>query len=250
MARIELRHTTIRFKDGFSGTATINEATPANGDTDFGIDVVTVNHRTGNPVIPIGARFTYAADSANTVYTVTARTPDDTTGPTTNIVFTPALATARTLPLDNAVLTFLPQQVSIRLGDGNLAYTEAKNFEYDLDRGTLDSVREGDDIPLEVSADMVYEFITTGTAENITPMDALSGTGGAAEWVSSSTDECEPYAIDMELEHTPPCSGAQKELTLFPDFRPDTKEVDLSAASISISGRCNATRPTVTRIAQ
>ena len=35
MARIELRHATIRVKDGFSGTAAVNESTtpPADGDT-------------------------------------------------------------------------------------------------------------------------------------------------------------------------------------------------------------------------
>lgn len=251
MARIELRYATIRMKDGFAGTAAINQGVtaPANGDTSFTIDAVSVNHVSGHQVIPKGARFTFAADTTRT-YVVTGRTPDNTTGPTTAITFTPALATASGIPADNGVLTFKSQQLDIKVGDGNLTYTAANNYEYDLDRGTLSTVREGDDIPLEVSLDMVYEFVTTGTGEAITPIDALTRKGGAVEWTSTSTDVCEPYAVDIEVDHLPPCAGVQREITLFPDFRSDSREFDLSAATISVQGRCNATEPTYQRAAQ
>lgn len=248
MARIELRYATIRMKDGFAGTATVNQGVtaPANGDTSLTIDAVSVNHVSANQVIPKGARFTFTADTTRT-YVVTGRTPDNTTGPTTAITFTPALATASGLPADNAVLTFKPQQLDIKIGDGNLTYTSANNYEYELDRGTLSTVREGDDIPLELSLDMVYEFVTTGTGEAVTPIDALTRKGGAVEWTSTSTDPCEPYAVDIEVEHVPPCGGIQKEITLFPDFRSDSREFDLSAASISVTGRCNVTDPSYLR---
>jgi hypothetical protein len=103
---------------------------------------------------------------------------------------------------------------------------------------------------MDVNIDFVYEFITTGTSETITPMDALKRKGNAGEWVSSSSDLCEPYCVDIEVEHVPPCGGAEKEITLFAEFRPDSKEVDLGEAQISISGRCNATEPIVTRQSQ
>ena len=151
------------------------------------------------------------------------------------------------VPVDDAVITFLPQQINIKIGDGNLTYTENDEYEYELDRGQLDSVRQGDEVPMDVNLDFVYEFVTTGTGEAITPMDALKGRGGASEWVSSSADPCEPYAVDIEVEHVPPCGGAQLERTLFPDFRPDTKEFDLDEATVSVSGRCNAVEPAVTR---
>jgi hypothetical protein len=81
-------------------------------------------------------------------------------------------------------------------------------------------------------------------------MDALKQQGGASGWFSSSADPCEPYAIDIEVVYTPPCGGAEMETTTFPDFRPDTKEVDFGEASVSVPGRCNATEPTVVRTAQ
>lgn len=243
MARIELRDATIRIKDGLSGTAAVDEMTPmASGDTDLDIDAIVLN-TSDTDLVPVGARFTIAGESGSPVHTVTARTPS-TSSPTTNITFTPATDTG---VLDNAVITFLPQQIEVTLGDGNLTWTVNKELNYELDRGNLDTVREGDQIPMDVVLDSVYEFITTGTGETVTPYDAMNQVGDASEWVSSSSDACEPYAVDIEVEHAVSCGSAQTETTLLPDFRYDTLDVDLDAATISFTGRCNVVKPTVTR---
>lgn len=244
-AQIELRHATIRFKDGLSGTANIMEASPMMGLTDLDIDTVSLN-TDDTDLVPVGARFTIATETGTPVHVVTARTPASTS-PTTNIVFTPALDAGIS---QNDDITFQSQEVEIKLGEGNLTYTENKEYEYVLDRGNLDTVREGNQVPVDISLDFVYEFIRTGTNETITPTDALKGVGGADEWVSASSDLCEPYAVDLEIEYTPPCGGAEKEITLFPDFRADTINPDLSAGSISVAGRANAVEPIVTREAQ
>ena len=152
-----------------------------------------------------------------------------------------------TASLGNKTLTFAPQQLDIKIGDGDLKYTENDDFKYDLDRGNLDTVRRGDEKPMDVSLSFVYEHITTGTDELIAPMDALKRRGGAEEWVSSATDACEPYAVDLKVIHTPPCGTAQTEITLFPDFRSDKREPSFKDSLIQITGRCNATEPTVTR---
>lgn len=242
MARIELREATIRIKDGLSGTGAVNEMTPASAATDLDVDTLVLN-TTDTDLVPVGARFTIAGETGTPIHTVTARTPA-TAGPTTNITFTPATAAG---VADNAVITFLPQQIEVTLGDGNLTWTVNKEYEYLLDRGNLDTVREGDQVPMDVVLDSVYEFITTGTSETISPYDAMNQEGGAVDWVSSSADACEPYCVDIEIEHTPSCGTAQTETTLLPDFRYDTLDVDLDAATISFTGRCNVVKPTVTR---
>jgi len=168
---------------------------------------------------------------------------------TWQLTFSPALEADEPpgLPVNDAVITFLSQQLEIKVGDGNVTYTEHRNYEYMLDRGDLDTVREGDEVPLDVKLDCTYEHITTGTSEDISPMDALKGVGEASGWVSSASDPCEPYAIDIEVEHVPPCGGAQKEITLFPDFRAETKEINFKEATISLTGKCNVIEPVVTR---
>ena len=245
MARIELRHCDIILKDGLSGTAAINQMSGAmSGDTTLTIDLVVLNTDVTNKV-PVGARFTVAGETAAaTVHVVTARTPSSS-GPTTSITFTPALSAGTYV--DDGVLTFAPQELTIKIGDGDLKYTENDDFKYDLDRGNLDTVRQGDEKPMDVSLSFVYEHITTGTGETIAPMDAIKRRGGAAEWVSSATDKCEPYAIDLFVVHTPPCGTAQIETTQFPDFRSDKREPSLKDSLIQITGRCNAVEPIVSR---
>lgn len=243
MARIELRDATIYIQDGLSGTATIAELTPGATDTDADINTVNLN-TTDTDLVPVGARFTVNTANNNTTYTVTGRTPA-TSGPTTNVQFTPAWGTPT--PAQNDVMTFTSQRIEVKIGEGNITWTEAKEYEYLLDRGDLDTVKEGDEQPLEVSLEFVYEHITTGTGEDITPVDALKQQGDAAEWVSSASDLCEPYAVDMVVLHCVPCGSDEDEQVTFSDFRYESLEFDLAEATIAVSGRCNVSEVTATR---
>jgi hypothetical protein len=243
MARIELRDCTIRIKDGLSGTATINEATPTANDTDVNVSSVVLN--TDDPdLIPVGARFTPSTANHATVHVVTGRTPASTS-PTTNIVFSPAWGTPT--PANADVLNFLPQQLDIKIGEGNLTYTEAKAYMYLLDRGVLDTVKEDDEQPMEVSLEFVYEHVTTGTSEAMSPVDALKRKGSAGEWVSTSADLCEPYCVDVEIEHDAPCGTSLDEITTLPEFRYESLEFNLQDATIAVSGKCNTTEASIVR---
>jgi len=246
MARIELRDCIVRFKDGLSGTADTAE-TILEGVTDIDISSPVLN-TVDTDLVPVGARFTVADENGSLVHVVTGRTPA-ATSPTTNIEFTTVPAATGGISTGKTI-TFLPQQIEIKVGDGNITYTENKTYEYLLDRGDLDTVREGDQVPLDVNLECTFEHITTGTSEEISPMDALKQKEGASGWVSSAGDQCEPYAIDIEVEHNPPCGTSQIETVLFPDFRPDTKEVNYQDATISLSGKCNVTEPEVERTDQ
>ncbi len=251
MARIELKNATLKILDGLSGTGAWTAAPPSeNDDTAIPVDTLVLNAGgLGTDVIPIGARFLAGGETdATQVHVVTARTPSDGLATTTDITISPALGAGTYV--EDGVLTFQPIQIDIKVGDGNITYTEANEYEYDLDRGVLDTVRAGDEVPMDVSLDFVYEYITTGTSEAVSPMDALKKIGGASEWRSSSSDACEPYAVDLEIVHTPICTTQAIETTIFSDFRSDSREVDLGEASVAVSGRCNVTQPIVTRTAQ
>lgn len=247
-----MKNTVILLKDGLSGTGAINEPTtaPVATDTEFDIDTLVLNAGgLGTDVVPLGAKFVVAGETdATQVHTVTGRTPSDGLSTTTNIVFTPALGAGTYA--DAGVVTFQAIELEIKIGDGNITYTEANEYEYDLDRGVLDTVRAGDQVPMDVSVDFVYEYITTGTGETTSPMDALKQIGDASEWRSSSSDPCEPYSVDVEVIHTPICTTQEIETTVFPDFRSESREADLGEATVSVSGRCNAVQPTITRTAQ
>ncbi len=223
--------------DGGTGTA------PAETDTTLTVETVVLN-TTDTDLVPVGARFTIAGETvATTVHVVTARDPSDV-GPTTEVTFSPALGAGSYGT--GAALTFAPQQIEITIGDGDVKYTEADEYLYDLDRGLLDTVRKGDDQPMEVSLDAVFDQIKSGTGEVVTPVEALKGTGNASEWVSSSGDACEPYAVDMVLQNVRTCSDGSATY-VFPDFRSEKRDFSVKDATISISGKCNVTEPEITR---
>jgi hypothetical protein len=164
---------------------------------------------------------------------------------TTAITFAPGLGVGTYV--DAAALTFKPQQITVKIGEGNLTYTEHRDYTYLLDRGWLDTVREPKDVPMDVKLDAVYEHITSGTGEPVCPMDALKGVNSAAEWVSSSPDLCEPFCIDVLVDYNPPCAPTNRELTKFPMFRAETREVNYSAATIVLSGKSFSREPLVYR---
>ena len=221
----------------------IEEAAPGATDTDADVNTCVLNTDLVNQV-PIGARFTVNTVNNVTTYTVTGRTLN--VADTDNIEFTPAWG-ATGLPSAADVITFIPQQIEVKVGEGNVTWSESKEYEYLLDRGDLDTVKEGDEQPLEVSMEFVYEHITTGTSEDITPVDAVKRIGEATEWVSSATDLCEPYAVDIIIRHCVPCGTDEDELITFSDYRYESLEFDLGEATIATSGRCNVSEATAAR---
>jgi len=167
-------------------------------------------------------------------------------GTTWQIGFSPLFLTAD-LPSNDDAITFLPQQLEIKVGEGNLTYTEHNEYQYLLDRGDLDTVREGNQVPMDLKLECVFEHITTGTSEEMSPLDALKGVGAADTWVNASADPCEPYCIDIIVLHTPPCGAVQLERVTFPDFRSEQREINYKDATFAITGKCKAVEPTVVR---
>lgn len=215
---------------------------------------VTVTGGAGGPWVATWAG-AYAGTNMNLMTGINGTTP--LSGGTATIkvepntiTFTPALLTADGIPANNAAITFSGRTLEINVGDGNLTYNETKEFNYDLNRGNLDTVREGDQQPMEVSLDFIWDFLRAiSGAGTPTIEEVFKKTGEAAGWTSSSADLCEPYAIDVEVEHTPPCGGAQREIITLPDFRYESLDHNISDAQVSVSGKCNAVQATVVRAA-
>jgi hypothetical protein len=247
MARIQLRDASVFLQDGFACTATIDDvAGIIDTDVDIDIDPVTdSNSNLGVDIISVGARMTVDAGDG-TIYTVTARTPADGLTATSNIVWTPA-ANAANVAADGTGLTFLPQRLEIKVGEGDISWSETREFIYDRDRDVLDTVRLGQDQPMSVDAAFTFEYITASSGDPATPVDALNQDGEATEWVSSSSDLCEPYAVDVVVRHCVPCGTDEDQEILLPDFRYETLDYSVADASITFNGQCNSTRATVVR---
>lgn len=153
---------------------------------------------------------------------------------------------------DSPLFPFLgPHTLEIDVGDGDISYTEAREFEYERNRGRLQDVRKGDEQPVQVQFQFTWEAIRSITgADTPTIEEFLKRTGPAAAYVSSDDDECAEYAVDLEVTHTPNCSTGQKERVLLPDFRYEQLEHSYQDAVVQCSGQCNVVEATVTRIEQ
>lgn len=139
--------------------------------------------------------------------------------------------------------------LTLKFGDGNFTWSEKVNREYVRDRGILDTVRDGDDEPVDVKFEGVLEYYTGPGATTPTPGDALNKVGDASAWASTGAT-CEPYAVDLELVNVPTCTGSKaKETYTFADFRHESIDYDVKAGTLSVTGKCNITKPTSVRAA-
>ncbi len=229
--------TSITFTPGLGSAVVDNAALTILG---YGVGGLILNLTGGAGIIATGDRFTVGAGT--TIHTVASHT--ETLGITTQVVFTPALSANANTGLG---ITILPNEIEIKIGDGNLTYSEKRNIKYIKDRGRLSTVRQEDDEPVEVKMDAIWEFIKASSGQIPTIEDALKKRGEASDWVTSAADTCEPYAVDIEVLYTPPCSGEQKERITLVDFRWEQFEHDLRQGMFSVSGKCNATEASVAR---
>jgi hypothetical protein len=130
------------------------------------------------------------------------------------------------------------ETVTVKIGEGNITWSERRNVEYTHDRGALDTARLGDDEPCEVRFDFVWDWLEAGTdGQDIVGAIKLTNSG----WVTTG-DACEPDACDLVLTITD-CSNT--DIITFSDFRYDSIDYDLRAGTISCTGRCPA-NPVIT----
>ena len=242
MAQIDLRNVDITLIDGYDGPGTVNfQVNNALGYT-TGATTMTVD--TGVGAVETGNVFTVVGDTVE--HTITAHS--ETSGNTTSITFTPALGAN---VADNASITIFSHEVIVRIGQGTCTYSEKRAVTYTLDRGEIFEVKLGDDAPVDVKLDFVWEELTAvGGSGTPTIEDALKQRGEASNWVSSDVDEpCRPYSVDIVLFNQPPCTGVDFEKVTLNFFRWESLDHDLKNGTVSVSGKCNIAYATVERIA-
>ena len=235
---VDLKNADIYFEDGTSMTGAVNNG----AGYSIGATTMTVDGFVG--IVPVGSRLSIDGDDRYTVVSTV-----ETTGNTTSITFTPALVAA---VADDDVVIAYGVYLRIKVGEGNITWSEKKPREFKLDRGELDQVRDADEVPMDVSVQLMYEELTASSGDPPTPEDALKRRGEAADWTSANSgDPCAPYCINIRFDHTPPnCTAVDKERVVLPMFYYESLDHDPKQGTISCQGKCNATEADVTRIAQ
>src|SRR5688572_16149055 len=114
MAQLDIKNCDVFIEDGYAGSVT--GTTLVNNAAGYSIGATTMAVDGSTGLVTVGDRFSVVGDTT-TSHTVTSQTP--TLGNTTSITFTPALGGA---VLDDAIITWLPHRLQIRIGEGNLQW--------------------------------------------------------------------------------------------------------------------------------
>ncbi len=242
MAQIDLKRCLITMRDGYLGTGTgtllVNNGAGYTGGT----TVIAVDGITG--AVTTGDNVTFAGETpAGTIHSITAHT--ETLGNTTSITVSPALQGAI---VDDAVITTQPHQLMMRIGEGTLTWDEKKNRIYVKDRGLLYTMRDGDQDPMDVKLEFIWEYLYADSGVPPTFEDFLKRRGNAAAYVTSGTDPCEPYSVDILIIFTPFCTADKTEHYLLPEFRYETLNHDLKQGMVNCTGKCNVIEATISRV--
>ena len=269
MAQIDIKKTTIRILDGRAATLT-SDHTAAEADILYtaqphiGSRLPTITHTDpGGNSQPLTITVTgydidisLATDGGGTITSTAQQVIDAINGDAA----ASALVVAATAPsndgtglvnaLAQAPLATGPRALILKIGEGNITWTESQPRIYTKDAGRLDTVRDDDEEMVELRFDAIWEFLRASTGQPVTPTDALKNRGEAAAWVSSDTaDPCQPYSVDLEIQYAPNCSPVEQEYYIFPKFRWETIEHDLRNGTLAFSGMCNVTEAKTSRAA-
>lgn len=155
--------------------------------------------------------------------------------------------------LKQALVTFqdgagTPNVLTIKVGEGTLNFSETVNRVYKKDRGKLYAIINGDEEPIEVSLDFIWEFLRADSGLGVSPEDVLKQANNASAWVSSDTNTCNPFCIDIFIVFTPVCAATKTEHIQLPQFRYEKLSYSAKDAMVACSGHCNATVAVVTRV--
>jgi hypothetical protein len=266
MAQIDLKEATIKIFDGTFGTALL-DSTVADSDLTvtaksrhIGTDKISI--ALVDPAAPSAAlsvvvtgrdivvNLATSTASAITSTAALVKTAIDASAPASALV-TVTLETAGTGTVIAIPKTTLDGQksISIKIGEGNLTYSEHRNVEFTRDRGLLDTVRTADEEPIDVSLDALWEFIVAESGGTETIEEVLKNTGEASDWVSTADDQCQPYSVDIEVHNAPACTGTDDELLMLEEYYYETLDHDLREGTIATAGRCNRTVASARRVA-
>jgi len=140
------------------------------------------------------------------------------------------------------------ESIIIKVGEGTFSFTETRNQEYRMNRGLLNTVREGDEAPVEWSLDIEWDSIQGSPGSPVSGgIDIIRGIiYGGEGYVSSDTDDpCASYAFDILAEYRPPCDAGAQDISL-PHCRIESCAYDMQAGTLQLSGKANVTQATIT----
>jgi len=104
-----------------------------------------------------------------------------------------------------------PSTLEVKLLEGRITMEEGFNNIVVMDRGTIDHVRAGDEMPLKVG--FTFKYVELFHASVATVWQWLKQSGPAASLVSTRASDCDRFTFDLELYIADPIGGTGEKIT-------------------------------------
>lgn len=140
-----------------------------------------------------------------------------------------------------------PQEVTVKVADGEISWEETRELAVEKDRMNLDTIEVMEDNPLSVSMSFIWDYFEGDAVDSI--YEAIKGDTDTP-WVSTDANSCTSKACDIEIEFTPGCSTEKKEVITLQKFHWQSISPATGNRLISVTGICNVTVPDYARVAQ
>jgi len=106
-----------------------------------------------------------------------------------------------------------PNEITVLYADGNLKWDITRNVQQIMDRGSLSELKKGQDAPVTGSFAKKYDqVIARDTDANPSVYEAITGSGAASHWVSTS-NYCGVYTCRLIFEIYDECKGETETIT-------------------------------------
>lgn len=140
-----------------------------------------------------------------------------------------------------------PNKVEIDLLDGQFEYTERYNYTPIRKRNRLDAFRRDAEEAMSVNFTIFFQFMSAMDGDPPTFREMLLKEGEASAWVSTNSDVCAPYCVDLIIEQDVTCTDIEDETITFPRFHVTELPVNVGEGQIRVSGLCLAEKPIFAR---
>lgn len=158
----------------------------------------------------------------------------------------------KTIDLKDCVFIFrdgtpsTPNELEIKLDEGNMTWTETRNIIPVKDRGELDYIKEGDEENCKVNIQCRFDALKSSSGDFVTPHEFLKKEGAASAYLTTDGD-CAADAIDIIVKVKSKCSTVQHQIITFSSFTYNELGGDFRAGTLSVQGMLNAVGPTSVR---
>lgn len=143
-----------------------------------------------------------------------------------------------------------PNELDLHIGVGNITYDVTKQFVYVTNRGLLDTVRKGDQVPVDVKFEATFDTyeVRAASAPTVSVADFLKQQGNASAFITTGADACEPYSVDIIITQDQDCAGVETEVITLTEFRYEKGTFNVKTGQISFTGKCKIITPTILRV--